>query len=137
MMSSIAFRHIVKKVGKSNIFSKWILVKWNHVSEVVRLLLLVNPKDFLQKVLNWYYYLEPKPPRCFSILGIKSLAGQKTFNVECENEEECIKYVDYITILIQNLRANNSNEKIDMKNKPNSSYTVRNPKMPFNIPGKK
>ena len=65
-------------------------------------------------------------------MGIKSLSGQKTFNVECDNEEECIKYVDYITILIQNLKANSNNNSDDKKegiqNKPNSSLTVKLPK---------
>jgi hypothetical protein len=49
--------------------------------------------------------LEPKPARCFSILGVKTLQGQKTFNVECEKEEECIKYVDYISMIIQNFKS--------------------------------
>jgi len=50
-------------------------------------------------------FLEPKANKCFSILGIKTFNGQKTFNVECEKEDECIKYVDYITILIQNSKV--------------------------------
>jgi len=61
-------------------------------------------------------------------LGIKSLSGQKTFNVECDNEEECIKYVDYITILIQNLKANNIMEekKEVVHNKQNSNCSTGN-----------
>ena len=32
---------------------------------------------------------------------------QINFNVECENEEDCIKYVDFITILIQRYKLLN------------------------------
>lgn len=58
---------------------------------------------------------------------MKSLSGYKTFNVECENEEDCIKYVDYITILIQNLKAKmDGGHRNSIFNKPSSSYSVRN-----------
>ena len=51
----------------------------------------------------------------------------KTFNVECENEEDCIKYVDLITILIQNLKAKeDGGHRNSIYNKPSSSYTVKN-----------
>ncbi len=63
------------------------------------------------------------------------MSGQKTFNVECENEEECIKFVDYITILIQNLKANRNHshdKKDEIQNKPSASQTVRLPKTSSN-----
>jgi len=44
----------------------------------------------------------PKAALCFSILQHKTLAGQKTFDIECLQENDCIKYVDYISTLIQN-----------------------------------
>ena len=61
--------------------------------------------DYLLKVI--FINQEPKPAKCFSILGFKTLNGQKTFNVECDKEEDCIKYVDYISILIQNYKTTN------------------------------
>jgi len=77
------------------------------VSEVAELLPLAKLKACLRKVisLNILINIEPKPAKCFSILGVKSLSGQRTFNVECEKEEDCIKYVDYISILIQNYKS--------------------------------
>jgi len=45
---------------------------------------------------------KPKAARCFSILQHKKIDNQKTFDVECEMEEDCIKYVDLITTLIHN-----------------------------------
>jgi hypothetical protein len=82
------------------------------VLEVVVLKHSVKPKeDFLQKV--FFFNLEPKPAKCFSILGYKTIQGQKTFNVECEKEEDCIKYVDYITMIIQNYKNNKEEIKSD------------------------
>lgn len=46
--------------------------------------------------------LEPKASMCFSILGIKSLGKQRTLDIECFNEIDCIKFVDSISSLIQN-----------------------------------
>lgn len=45
---------------------------------------------------------KPKASKCFSILQHKTLEKLKTFDIECSDEEICIKYVDLITILIQN-----------------------------------
>ena len=64
-----------------------------------------SSKGMFTKSIIYYFILEPKANKCFSILGFKTFKGQKTFNVECEKEEDCIKYVDYITILIQNFKA--------------------------------
>jgi hypothetical protein len=90
---------------------KWKSKKWIHVYGLVAQQPFQNLEDFLLKVSRLdliliYILLEPKPARCFSILGLKSLKGQKTFNVECDKEEDCIKYVDYISILIQNYKSN-------------------------------
>lgn len=64
--------------------------------------------------------LEPKSKNCFSILGQKKLSGQKTFDVECEKEEICLKYVDSITTVIQNYK-NLMNKEIETNNLMKSS----------------
>jgi len=62
--------------------------------------LLYKKYDFFNLTL-----IEPKGNRCFAVLGIKTFEGQNTFNVECEDEEDSIKYVDYISILIQRYKS--------------------------------
>jgi hypothetical protein len=57
----------------------------------------------LQKVT--YINIEPKPAKCFSILGFKTIQGQRTFNIECDKEEDCINYVDFISILINSFKT--------------------------------
>jgi hypothetical protein len=54
---------------------------------------------------NFIIISEPKPAKCFSILGFKTLQGQRTFNIECDKEEECINYVDFISILINSFKT--------------------------------
>ena len=47
------------------------------------------------------------------MLGVKKLSGQKTFNVECNKEDDCIKYVDYINGLISSKGEKNQSLKIN------------------------
>jgi hypothetical protein len=78
-------------------------MRWSHALEAQQQA-HSNRKEYSLKV-KYLNKLEPKANKCFSILGIKSFKGQKTFNVECDKEEDCIKYVDYISIIIQNFKA--------------------------------
>lgn len=61
-----------------------------------------NKGLFKRSKLNTKHIIEPKSERCFSILQHKTLEKQKTIDVECTAEDDCIKYVDLISILIQN-----------------------------------
>lgn len=73
-------------------------------------------KSNINIIINYlnYLILEPKGNRCFSVLGNKTFEGQKTFNVECENEEDSIKYVDYISILIQRYKTLGDDRRFSM-----------------------
>ena len=55
---------------------------------------------------------KPKPTHCFSILGYKILnQKQKTFNIECQDENTCIKFVDYISkLILDENKSQNINE---------------------------
>jgi hypothetical protein len=48
---------------------------------------------------------KPSATKCFTIFGYKTLSGQKSLNIECSKEEDCIKYVDFISILISNYKS--------------------------------
>lgn len=48
---------------------------------------------------------KPKADKCFSILEYKSINKQETIDIECIEESECIKYVDLITMLLQNMNV--------------------------------
>lgn len=48
-------------------------------------------------------FTKPVPKKCFSILGIKVFNQiQKTLSIQCDSEEECIKFVDYLSVMITN-----------------------------------
>ena len=91
------------------------------------LLHLIELEAYLLKVKKNYLFLliEPKAARCFSILGVKTLQGQKTFNVECEKEEDCIKYVDYVSMIIQNYKS--TKEDVISLNAESIGSSLNNP----------
>ena len=46
----------------------------------------------------------PKPEVCFSIIGPTTVEGTKSFNVECESEQEVDKWIKYMEIVINYFR---------------------------------
>lgn len=56
---------------------------------------------FKKKKSFFQFKRKPKEKNCFSILGVREMnKPQKTFNIECKDENSCIKYVDYLTNII-------------------------------------
>ena len=97
--SDVEFEKIVA-ILQSN---KTIIDEMN-ISEMESCVRSVSTQAF-KKAKGIFKKNKPKPARCFSILGIKNFnKAQKTFNVECDDENVCIKYVDYISSLINNMR---------------------------------
>ena len=42
----------------------------------------------------------PPPEICFSIIGPTTIDGEKSLNVQCENEKEVDKWLNYLSIVI-------------------------------------
>jgi hypothetical protein len=64
--------------------------------------LLKNQKEYLEEVnfnllIN---FIVPKAEKCFSIIGPATVDGVKAINVECEQEEEVNKWINYLEIII-------------------------------------
>lgn len=81
-----------------------VVVSEMNISEMESCVRSASTQAF--KKAKGFFTKKPKPNKCFTILGIKSFkTAQKTFNVECDDENVCIKYVDYISSLINNKRV--------------------------------
>lgn len=57
------------------------------------------------KSIKNFFAKKPSAKKCFTIFGVKTLSGQNTFNVQCDTEDDCIKYVDYLSTLINNRKT--------------------------------
>lgn len=88
-----------------------IVVSEMNISEMESCVRSASTQAF--KKAKGFFTKKPKPNKCFTILGIKSFkTAQKTFNVECDDENVCIKYVDYISSLINNKRVSIGKKEI-------------------------